>query len=113
MNQDTCCQFVSVVWLKDGLRPDATSMLAPAKEDKETKHADSAFCSAIFPSCSPVQLDAGQLEVKQWMVGTEALNHNSSLEHPLELVNHYSRFRPRVRERGSEMKAKITLTSLG
>lgn len=52
MNQDTCCQFVSVVWLKDGFGPDATSMLSLAEEDKEEKHADSAFRPAIFPSCS-------------------------------------------------------------
>lgn len=31
---------------------DATSMPSLAVEDKEEKHADSAFCSAIFPSCS-------------------------------------------------------------
>lgn len=52
VNQDTCCQFVSVVWLEDGRGPDATSMLSLAEENKEKKHADSAFCSAIFPSCS-------------------------------------------------------------
>lgn len=52
VNQDTCCRFVSVVWLKDGLGPDATSMQLLAKEDKEKKHAESAFCSAIFPFCS-------------------------------------------------------------
>lgn len=49
---DTCCQFVSVVWQKDGPGPDATSMPEQARKDKEKKHADSAFCPAIFPYCS-------------------------------------------------------------
>lgn len=68
VNQDTCCQFVSVVWLKEGLEPEPTSMLSPAEEDKEEKHADSAFYSAIFPSCShPVRaLPAGGETVDSW-----------------------------------------------
>lgn len=68
LNQDTCCQFVSVVWLKDGLGPDSTSMLSLAEEGKEKNHADSAFCSAIFPSCSrPVKPQpAGGETVDGW-----------------------------------------------
>lgn len=68
VNQDTCCQFVSVVWLKDGLGPDATSMLSLAEVDKEKKHADSAFCPAIFPSHSrPVgPQPAGGETVDSW-----------------------------------------------
>lgn len=55
VNQDTCCQFVPVVWLQDGCGPDATSMLSSAEEAKEEKHADWSFCPAIFPSrCLPV-----------------------------------------------------------
>lgn len=68
VNQDTCCQFVSVVWLKEGLEPDSTSMLSLAEEDKEQKHADSAFYSAIFPSCSHSvgALPAGGETVDSW-----------------------------------------------
>lgn len=86
MNQDTCCQFVSVVWLKDTLRPDATSILSLAKEDKEKKHAYSAFCSAIFPFCSPNSRTPASWRWNGWKARTEAPNHNSSLEHPLEPV---------------------------
>lgn len=46
-----------------------------AERDKAEKHADSAFCPAIFPwRCS-------QLGLKQWTAGKEALNLSSSLEH--------------------------------
>lgn len=43
---------MSVVWLKDNLGPDATSMLPLVEEDKEKKHAESAFNRAMFPSLS-------------------------------------------------------------
>lgn len=68
VNQDTCCQFVSVVWLKDGRGPEATSMLSLAEEDKEEKHDDSALCPAIFPSCNrPVGAQpAGDETVDGW-----------------------------------------------
>lgn len=91
VNQDTCCQFVSVVCLKDGLGPDATSMLSLAEEQKEKKHADSAFCSAMFPSCSrPVgPQPAGGETVDGWAGSPEPQQlPRASVKTQWGLVNH-------------------------
>lgn len=49
VNQDTCCQFVPVVWPENSRDQMHTSMLG---KDEGEKPANVAFCFAIFPSCS-------------------------------------------------------------
>lgn len=77
VHQDTCCQFVSVVWLQDGLRPDPTSML------RRTRRRNMPIRLFVLPSFHPatIQWDVSQLEVKPWRAGKEALNHSSSPKH--------------------------------
>lgn len=92
---------LSVVWLKDTLRPDATSILSLAKEDKEKKHAYSAFCSAIFPFCSPNSRTPASWRWNGGRLGRKPRTTTAPWSIRWSrwgLVNHYTHFHPRVRE---------------
>ena len=108
---------MSVVWLQDGRGPDATSMPSLAEEEKEKNHADSAFCSAIFPSCGrPLGPQPAGGETVDGLgrppVTTTAPRSVGGTQRGL--VNHYSHFHPAHREREGAhgLEAKIVLAPL-
>lgn len=85
VNQGTCCQFVSVVWLRESLGPDATSKLSLAEEDEEKKHADFDFLGCHLsvlklpsgPSAS-WRPNGGRLERTPW-TATVPLKHQAAV----------------------------------
>lgn len=86
VDHSTCCQFVFVVWRRDSLRPNATSMLELVVEDEEENRADLAVLAAIF---SIIQQPSSQTSAdRRWNcgeLGRKPWTQDSSLE-PHKLI---------------------------
>lgn len=80
VNRDTCCQFVSVVWLRNSLGPDAYV------NAQEGRGGETCQCGFLFCHLSSLQPPRRRAASWRWNSG------NPGLRSPRVHVNHYITF---------------------